>query len=280
MGAVTAFSFGGAALAVGIGTAAAQASPVDGRAVPTTCETILPPCDSRPGGAAGQAVGQAGGRARGDGGRETHGPGGGASSRQDDVWAGALGSGSTSSEAHAPGGDGDRPEDASGGGVKEASGVSRPEKTAGGKPAADEGTDEGMDKGTDKGKGTGKGTDKGTDKDFTEKGSKGWPGKPVAPSTGSWPTAPGGGGSGGSGQSWTAVPGETVSRAPASLPASWDPRADERRRIPEGAPQTGGGGLAPKARSGDWPLAAGGAALLLGAGLAGLAVRGRRSGEA
>ncbi|MBG0824412.1 hypothetical protein HS048_27265 [Planomonospora sp. ID91781] len=276
---MTAFSFGGAALAVGIGTAAAQASPVDGRAVPGTCETILPPCASQPGGAAGQAVGQSGGRARGDGGRETRGPGGGVSSRQDDVWAGALGSGSTSSEAHASGGDGDRSGGASGGtggGVKEASGVSRPEKTAGGKPVRDKGTDKGT--GTDF---TDKDlTDKDSGKDFTDKGSKGWPGKPTAPSTGSWPTAPGGGGSGGSGQSWTAVPGETVSRAPASLPASWDPRADERRRIPEGAPQTGGGGLAPEARSGDWPLAAGGAALLLGAGLAGLAVRGRRSAEA
>ncbi|MFI7633485.1 hypothetical protein [Nonomuraea sp. NPDC049400] len=57
----------------------------------------------------------------------------------------------------------------------------------------------------------------------------------------------------------------------------WRPAAEDERRVPRGHPETGGGGLVPD--DPVWPFAVGGAALLAGAGLAGLAVR-RRKGVA
>ncbi|MFB9892179.1 hypothetical protein [Planobispora takensis] len=79
------------------------------------------------------------------------------------------------------------------------------------------------------------------------------------------------------GESWSAAPGETFSSGPASLPPSpWKPAGEHK--VPRGAPQTGAGGLA--AEPATWPFAAGGGALLIGAGLAGYAVRRRRAGEA
>ncbi|MEQ4719837.1 hypothetical protein [Nonomuraea sp. B19D2] len=57
----------------------------------------------------------------------------------------------------------------------------------------------------------------------------------------------------------------------------WRPAAEDERRVPRGHPETGGGGLVPD--DPVWPFALGGAALLAGAGLAGLAVR-RRKGVA
>ncbi|MFE3453871.1 hypothetical protein ACFXJ8_33590 [Nonomuraea sp. NPDC059194] len=69
------------------------------------------------------------------------------------------------------------------------------------------------------------------------------------------------------------APQDTWSSGPAEPPRepTWKPADEDKHRIPEGPPQTGAGGLA----AGDptWPFAAGGAALLTGAGLAGLAVR-------
>ncbi|MBG0830853.1 hypothetical protein HS041_24135 [Planomonospora sp. ID67723] len=82
----------------------------------------------------------------------------------------------------------------------------------------------------------------------------------------------------GSSGGWSAAPGETFSSGPASLPAGpWVPAGEKKQKIPAGAPQTGAGGLVADAAT--WPFAVGGAALLLGAGLAGFAVR-RRAGEA
>ncbi|GIH76661.1 hypothetical protein [Planobispora longispora] len=86
-------------------------------------------------------------------------------------------------------------------------------------------------------------------------------------------------GESGSKESWSAAPGESFSSGPASLPASpWEPAEHKKRKVPVGAPQTGAGGLA--ADSATWPFAVGGAALTVGAGLAGYAVRRRRAGEA
>ncbi|MFD1933943.1 MULTISPECIES: hypothetical protein [Nonomuraea] len=70
------------------------------------------------------------------------------------------------------------------------------------------------------------------------------------------------------------APQDSWSPGPAEPPrpeAPWKPVDEDKHRIPEGPPQTGAGGLAP----GDptLPFAAGGAALLAGAGLAGFAVR-------
>ncbi|MGV9306795.1 hypothetical protein ACWDLG_25785 [Nonomuraea sp. NPDC003727] len=70
------------------------------------------------------------------------------------------------------------------------------------------------------------------------------------------------------------APQETWSSGPAEPPrpeAPWKPADEDRHRIPDGPPQTGAGGLAPADPM--WPFAAGGAALLAGAGLAGFAVR-------
>ncbi|WP_157246016.1 hypothetical protein [Nonomuraea typhae] len=50
----------------------------------------------------------------------------------------------------------------------------------------------------------------------------------------------------------------------------WKPVDEDERKVPSGHPETGAGGLARE--SGGWPFAIGGAALLAGAGLAGIAV--------
>lgn len=85
-------------------------------------------------------------------------------------------------------------------------------------------------------------------------------------------------------ESWSdnPVPTDSWSDAPSDAPrdtgAPWKPVDEDERRMPQGHPETGGGGLA----QGDpaWPfVAGGGAALLAGAGLAGFAVR-RRKGDA
>ncbi|MFI6292209.1 hypothetical protein ACIBEJ_11540 [Nonomuraea sp. NPDC050790] len=56
----------------------------------------------------------------------------------------------------------------------------------------------------------------------------------------------------------------------------WKPVDEDERRVPDGHPETGAGGLA---REGAvWPFAVGGAALLTGAGLTGFAVRRREGG--
>ncbi|MFI6386336.1 hypothetical protein [Nonomuraea sp. NPDC050540] len=56
----------------------------------------------------------------------------------------------------------------------------------------------------------------------------------------------------------------------------WKPVDEDERRVPDGHPETGAGGLA---REGAvWPFAVGGAALLTGAGLTGFAVRRRKGG--
>jgi hypothetical protein len=51
----------------------------------------------------------------------------------------------------------------------------------------------------------------------------------------------------------------------------WQPVDEGERRMPQGHPETGGGGLVPDVPM--WPFAAGGVALLAGAGLTGVAVR-------
>ncbi|MEV0158704.1 hypothetical protein [Nonomuraea fuscirosea] len=51
----------------------------------------------------------------------------------------------------------------------------------------------------------------------------------------------------------------------------WRPAGEDEHRVPRGHPETGGGALA--ASGPVWPFAVGGAALLTGAGLAGLAAR-------
>jgi hypothetical protein len=51
----------------------------------------------------------------------------------------------------------------------------------------------------------------------------------------------------------------------------WKPVDESERRMPQGHPETGGGGLLQETPV--WPFAAGGAALLAGAGMAGFAVR-------
>ncbi|GAA2359402.1 hypothetical protein GCM10010404_10800 [Nonomuraea africana] len=77
-------------------------------------------------------------------------------------------------------------------------------------------------------------------------------------------------------ETWSNAPAphDTWSSGPAQPPqpeAPWKPVDEGRHRMPDGPPQTGAGGLA----GGDpmWPFAAGGAALLTGAGLAGFALR-------
>ncbi|WP_219467543.1 hypothetical protein [Nonomuraea rhizosphaerae] len=52
---------------------------------------------------------------------------------------------------------------------------------------------------------------------------------------------------------------------------TWQPVTEDERRMPQGHPETGGGGLASGTPA--WPFAAGGAALLAGAVLTGYAVR-------
>ncbi|MEU0567528.1 hypothetical protein ABZ297_19375 [Nonomuraea sp. NPDC005983] len=54
----------------------------------------------------------------------------------------------------------------------------------------------------------------------------------------------------------------------------WKPVDEDERRVPNGHPETGGGGLAPG--EAVWPFTVGGAALLAGAGLTGVALRRRK----
>ncbi|MFI6483042.1 hypothetical protein ACIBH1_34290 [Nonomuraea sp. NPDC050663] len=76
--------------------------------------------------------------------------------------------------------------------------------------------------------------------------------------------------------SWSSAPGETESGEPEPT-NPWKPVDEGKRKVPDGAPQTGGGGLAPE--SPTWPFVVGASGLLAGAGLAGFAVR-RRRGDA
>ncbi|WP_143590322.1 hypothetical protein [Thermoactinospora rubra] len=74
--------------------------------------------------------------------------------------------------------------------------------------------------------------------------------------------------------SWSSAPSESRPSHPEQEPPPdkpWQPVDEERHRWPDGPPQTGGGGLAPGTPA--WPFAVGGAALLVGAGLTGFAVR-------
>ncbi|MGW0806387.1 hypothetical protein [Nonomuraea sp. NPDC002799] len=90
-----------------------------------------------------------------------------------------------------------------------------------------------------------------------------WSNAPVP--TDSWSNAP--------------VPTDSWSSAP-PLPEPerpWRPAGEKEHKVPRGYPETGGGGLAPQEQG--WPFALGGAALLTGAGLTGLAVRRRHAGH-
>ncbi|MEU4228158.1 hypothetical protein AB0F17_28025 [Nonomuraea sp. NPDC026600] len=57
----------------------------------------------------------------------------------------------------------------------------------------------------------------------------------------------------------------------------WKPVDEDERRMPQGHPETGAGGLVPEPPV--WPFAAGGVALLAGAGLTGFAVRRGKGAE-
>ncbi|MEW9549393.1 hypothetical protein [Nonomuraea sp. NPDC050783] len=89
----------------------------------------------------------------------------------------------------------------------------------------------------------------------------------------SWPAAPAPGDTWSDApapqDSWPSQPGPVVSDRP------WRPAGQREHRIPRGHPETGGGGLAEEGAA--WPFAAGGTALLAGAGLTGFAVRRRRT---
>ncbi|MBB6548066.1 hypothetical protein [Nonomuraea rubra] len=74
-------------------------------------------------------------------------------------------------------------------------------------------------------------------------------------------------------ESWSNAPVPTDSW-PAGDEPPWRPAGEDEHRVPKGHPETGGGGLA--AGGPVWPFAVGGAALLTGAGLTGLAARRRR----
>ncbi|GAA4954202.1 hypothetical protein HD597_001350 [Nonomuraea thailandensis] len=74
-------------------------------------------------------------------------------------------------------------------------------------------------------------------------------------------------------ESWSNAPVPTDSW-PAGAEPPWRPAGEDEHRVPEGHPETGGGGLA--AGGPLWPFAVGGVALLTGAGLTGFAVRRRR----
>ncbi|MGP3913233.1 hypothetical protein [Nonomuraea sp. 10N515B] len=69
---------------------------------------------------------------------------------------------------------------------------------------------------------------------------------------------------------WAHQPGPEAHEDP------WRPTGEREHKVPEGHPETGGGGLTQDGAV--WPFALGGAALLTGAGLAGFAVR--RRGDA
>lgn len=77
--------------------------------------------------------------------------------------------------------------------------------------------------------------------------------------------------------SWSSAPGQTPAPEETEPDKPWKPVDEEEHRFPDGAPQTGAGGLADDPAL--WPLGAGAAALLAGGGLAGFALR-RRKGEA
>jgi hypothetical protein len=73
-------------------------------------------------------------------------------------------------------------------------------------------------------------------------------------------------------ESWSSVPMPQDSWPQKDEPP-WRPAGRDEHRVPEGHPETGGGGLAQEP---VWPFAVGGAALLTGAGLAGYAGRRRK----
>lgn len=69
--------------------------------------------------------------------------------------------------------------------------------------------------------------------------------------------------------SWSPPPDEPEPSKEPDRP--WKPVDEEEHRMPQGHPETGAGGLVPEPPV--WPFAAGGVALLAGAGLTGFAVR-------
>ncbi|MFI7152308.1 hypothetical protein ACIBO2_45945 [Nonomuraea sp. NPDC050022] len=89
------------------------------------------------------------------------------------------------------------------------------------------------------------------------------PDLPIPNPLDSWSSAPA------TDDSWSPPPDEP---APSKEPdRPWKPADEEEHRMPQGHPETGGGGLVPEPPV--WPFAAGGVALLAGAGLTGFAVR-------
>lgn len=114
--------------------------------------------------------------------------------------------------------------------------------------------------------------------------SGGTSGDPWAPDTGagapapqdSWSNAPA------PQDSWSngpapqdSSPGQTPAPEEPEPDHPWKPVDEEEHKFPDGAPQTGGGALAEDPAL--WPFTVGGAALLAGGGLTGLALRRRRS---
>ncbi|MFG1709955.1 hypothetical protein ACFLIM_43000 [Nonomuraea sp. M3C6] len=82
-------------------------------------------------------------------------------------------------------------------------------------------------------------------------------------------------------ESWSSPPedGHPEDSRPGTVESAhpWRPAGENEHQVPRGHPETGGGGLATDGPA--WPFALGGAALLAGAGLTGVAVR-RRKGVA
>lgn len=75
--------------------------------------------------------------------------------------------------------------------------------------------------------------------------------------------------------SWSSGPGQTPQPTEPEPDRPWKPVDEGEHKIPDGAPQTGGGALAEDPAL--WPFTVGGVALLAGGGLAGFALRRRRS---
>ncbi|MFI6322239.1 hypothetical protein ACIBG8_32210 [Nonomuraea sp. NPDC050556] len=75
--------------------------------------------------------------------------------------------------------------------------------------------------------------------------------------------------------SWSSGPGQTPQPTEPEPDHPWKPVDEDEHKIPDGAPQTGGGALASDPAL--WPFTVGGVALLAGGGLAGFALRRRRS---
>ncbi|MBT2227093.1 hypothetical protein [Nonomuraea sp. NEAU-A123] len=98
--------------------------------------------------------------------------------------------------------------------------------------------------------------------------SLGVPDLPIPNPLDSWSSAPA------PDDSWSPPPGEPEPSKEPDRP--WKPVDEEEHRMPQGHPETGAGGLVPEPPV--WPFAAGGVALLAGAGLTGFAVR-RGKGE-